>query len=334
MNLPSPKLRNGGIPAEDGAALIRFIKYWRPLEVFADDVLSFRHPFEVIPRWDGGQGRWEVQLFRDSYVAEDEVEAPALSWEEVGRATRERIGDEPDGPVVPWLSEEPWLPVRDWRPIGTDAPPLGPEEVVPEFFEERGVLSRVEASTNGEALTFALRGSPEERANRRLLRGADIVLHKARARARLDVIDEKLVVVFDPPGRRRAWITIQQGSFEGDVVLEGIAEQLVSGLTDSGIDEMRVATVYLLSPQGERDGAVPDERWIPYVEPALWWNVNHDSSRDVNIVEPLDLGFNIPLAGGVAQGAIDSFLDDINLKDAVSSAIVSKARVLGYFWTV
>ena len=102
ISLPLPRLRGGGIPVEDGKRFVNFIRYWRPMEIATDDAIGHRHPFEVIARWDPGDRRWEVQLFRDSMVGHRDVEADALDWDALPRETRFRFEDRnPGGKTIP-----------------------------------------------------------------------------------------------------------------------------------------------------------------------------------------------------------------------------------------
>ncbi len=49
---------------------------------------------------------------------------------------------------------------------------------------------------------------------------------------------------------------------------------------------------------------------------------------DLDVIEPLDLGFTVPLAGGVAQLTISSLTAEMQANDAYASAFLSRGRVV------
>jgi hypothetical protein len=341
ITLPQARLRNGLIPAEDGRQLFRFIRHWRPIEITADDARGYRHPFSAVMNWDPGDKRWEVQFFRDSYVSGThvrEVEGPPLDWDYLPEATRNRFGDDDPGTdVVPWLSEEPWLPVNHWRSLGTDAAlTFGDAETIPQPLLDLGAGTGDEVRINREELTFTISrgGTPAQRENRRLCRAADVVLNLSRERVRLDAgADGALTAELDPPSRQNPWITIERGRFEPAGEIGSVLEQFAASLDDTGVDRFLVARLYLLSPPGEPEGSEPSSTWSPYIDQAIFWNPQYRIDREINLVEPLRLTFPTGLAGGVGDGLISATLADINLRDALASALVSDVRVTGEIFT-
>lgn len=335
ISLPMPRLRRGGIPVEDGNRFIRYIRYWRPVEVRSDDAAGFRHPFEIVARYDLGDKQWEIQHSGDSMVDHRDVEAPPQKWDYVPRETRFRFGDKaPGGLVTPWLSEEPWLPVDEFRAVGTDAAAFAKGEEIPEPIRALGVVDGDVLDTSDNAITIQQGGSPTERAKRRLARVADVVLNVERERAALDTDGKTIFVKLDPPRRKLPWITIQPTRYEPVAETGSISEQIAAGVGDTGLDRLLIARVYLVSPPGQAPGSTPDETWSAHVDQRLFWNPVHGTNRDLNTFEPLDLNLAPAIAGGVAQGLLDTFLEDIEQNDAAASAFLSKAQVVGRFWTV
>jgi|GEM_PF-5966540 len=336
ISLPLPKLTRGRIPAEDGRRFVRFIRYWRPMEIGTDDDAGYRHPFEVLARWDTGDKRWEIQHYQNSMVGPLDVEAPPLTWDAAPRETRFRFGGKaPGGKVTPWLSEEPWLPVEDFRAVGTDASPFAAGEEIPETLLDLGVAEASRADTSGGTISLPESGTPADRARRRLARAVDIVLHVERERVRLEADDEGGVqVTLDLPTRELPWISVQPQRFEPTPAPDSIQAQIAAAVGDPGIDSLVVARLYLVSAAGSAPGAPVDETWIPIVDQKLYWNVEHATNRDINTFEKVALPGLPALAGGFGNSQIDAITKEIEQNDAAASAFLSEARVVGRFWTV
>ena len=344
MRLPLPRLRSGRIPHEDGRDVVPWVSYWRPLEITTDDASGYRHPWQISLRWAGERDQWEAQIFRDSYVggpAAREVEAPAMPWRRLPRVTRTRYGDkDPRTPVSPWVSDEPLipLPAAIWRSLGKDADPVlaGSGETIPQPLLDLGAgtgdelrVDRVE-----QTFTLSLGGSLAERSRLRLVRALDIVLHVERQRVRLDADTAgELSVVLDLPAATAPYVTAQRARYDPALVPGSILEQFTAALDDTGIDRRLVGRVYLLSRPGAPDRSPIDGTWQPYVDQGLFWNPQHRTTRELNIVEPLRLRFPTGLAGGVGDSLIQATLADINQRDALASLLVSQASVTGQYFT-
>lgn len=343
MRLPFPRLRDMSIPHEDGRDLIRFIQYWRPLEITTDDARGYRHPWQLAVRWSPLAKVWECQFHRSSYVAGPvarEVEGPAMRWDSLPRSTRARLGEDPGEAVSPWLSEEPWfpLPANRWRALGVDAGPAlaGTAETIPDALLDRGATTGEEIRIDREEQTFTIMrgGSPVERRRVRLVRAVDVVLSVARPRVVLEAGDDgELGIVLDVPGDRAPKVTLQRQRFEPSLVPEDTLSQFAASIDDTGVDEVLAARIYLLSRPGAPDGTPVDRSWQAYVDQGLFWSPQHRTNREINLVEPLRLRFPTGLAGGVGDALIQSSIADINVRDALASLLVSQARVVGRFFT-
>jgi hypothetical protein len=344
MRLPIPRLRAGSIPHEDGRALIRYIQYWRPLEVTTDDVRGYRHPWQVAMRWDGETRQWQAQFHRSSYVAGPaarEVEGPALRWAALPRATRARLGEDPGRAVSPWLSEEPWLPcpADRWRRLGIDAEPVleGSGEVIPQALRDLGATTageQIRIDRSEQTFTVSRNGPPVERRRVRLVRAVDIVLHVPRPRVRLAAADDgEIAIELELAAGDAPYVTIQRGRYDPALEVGDTLSQFAAALDDDGIDRTLAARVYLLSRPGAPDGSPVDRTWRPYVDQGLFWNPQHRTNRELNIVEPLRLRFPTGLAGGAGDTLIQNTLADINQRDALASVLVSQASVVGRFFT-
>lgn len=336
--LPTPALGEGGPRLVDARKLVRWIGRWRPLRIETDDALGRSHAWRISGVWDRTQKRWEVQIDPVSYVNGQEVLAPELPASELPEATLLRLaasGGLPDR-ARPWLSEAPSLPVRSWRAVGTDALAInGESETIPEYFLEQGVVPPDNLSTAGDQLTIQLSGSPEQLRTRRYLRAVDVVLHQPRPSATLDIGDDNRpqVRLVTPPDDR-PFVTIQSAAFEPAGVAASIQDEFAGAIADDGIDSLKLGTLWLLSPLGLAPGRDPDGSWSAFGQNAVFYSLDHDSNLDVDIIEPINLGFDIPLAGGVAALTIAGLKSEIEANDAYASAFLSKGRVVGAFRTV
>ena len=340
MRLRPFRIMRGGISLKDARALVKFIRYWRPLTVESDDALGFRHPWQISARWDPGQERWEMQIFRNTYVANREILAPKMRVDEVPEETLRRLGAENlerSDQVRPWISEEPWIPVPEMRKVGTDsvASAATATESVPEYFAERGVAAGDELVVGLQSISIRSGGSPVDREKQRLLRAVDVILNQPRPTAGLQADAEgRITVEIRPAGDPSPFLTISGARFEPAAEASSSAEQIAASVVDDGIDRRHVGTLWLLSPPGTSRDSEPDETWQPFGQHFEFWSLDHDINRDLNVFEPLVLELATPLAGGVAQGVIDTFLDNIEQEDAAASAFLSQAKVVGGFWTV
>lgn len=343
LRLPLPRLRDGMIPAEDASALLRWVQYWRPMEISTDDARGFRHPWQLSLRWFPRARRWQGQLHRESYVAGPaarEVLAPAAVWDDLGPATRRRLGGrDPGEPVRPWLSEEPWLPLPEtvWRPLGKDAPPTeSGGETIPQPLIDLGAGTGDELRVDRENLTLTVSsgGSIADRARARLVRAVDLVLNVSRERVRLEAGNDGVIgVTLDPASDADPWLTVERARFEEQAEPEGVLEQFAAALDDGGVDRRLAARAYLLSPPGLPPGSPIDGTWSPYVQQGLFWNPQHRTNREINVVEPLRLTFPTGLALGAGDDLIGVALADLNTRDALASLLASRARVVGQFFT-
>jgi hypothetical protein len=95
-------------------------------------------------------------------------------------------------------------------------------------------------------------------------------------------------------------------------------DPLTGDYTEPPYDELRIATVYLLSPPDAAPHSEPDGKWEAYVAHGLFWNLSYQPGIfRAPAVDP-GIGFIPPLAGGAAQIVINyltSAISDI-LQDA------------------
>jgi hypothetical protein len=336
--LSAPPLTSRGPRLADARKLVRLISRWRPLRVSADDAVGRGHHWRISGGWDAGQQRWEVRI-DPGFVNGQEVLCPSQPIEEVPEATLERLkaagGDLP-ARAQAWLSEGPSIGISRFRAVGTDAVSVdGSGEEVPEYFLEAGVAPAEAVSTAGDTLTRTETANSETARTRRLLRCCDVVLNQPRPSARLEVgADNRPEARLVLPGDTRPFLTVQPDRYQPPGEAGSIQEEFAGALADSGLDRLLIGRLWLLSPAGLAPGSPPDVTWQALGQNEVFYSLDHDVNVDINVIEPLDLGFTIPLAGGVAQLTIAGLTEEMQRNDAYASAFLSRARVTGAFRTV
>lgn len=283
-----------------------------------------------------GQTRWEIRI-DTGYVNGREVLCPSQPIDELPEETITRLeaGKLPEKARA-WLSDRPSIGVSAFRPVGTDEIALqGSAEEIPEYFLERGVVPPDEISTSGQAITQTQTGIGDQRKTRRLLRACDVILNQPRPTARLEVGEgNRPEVRLALPGDETPYLTIQAARYEPVAEVGSIQEEFARAVSDDGVDRLLIGRLWLLSPAGAAPGSEPDQRWTAYGQNEVFYHLDYDVNIDLDVIEPLDLGFTIPLAGGVAQLTISSLTAEINANDALASAFLSKGKVVGRFRSV
>lgn len=337
-DLQAPPLARLGVRLDDARRLVRWIGRWRPLRVSADDALGRGHPWRISAGWDAGQRRWELRV-DPGYVNGAEVLCPAQPLVELPQAALDRLvaagGDLPAmGRAL--LSEHPSLPIPEMRAVGTDALALaGAGEAVPEFFLERGVSEAESLRRDGDALRRVQATAGELARQQRLLRAVDVVLNVPRPSARLDIgPGNRPTVMLALPMDPRPSLTIQSGRYLPPTEAGSVQAALAGALQDDGMDRLLIGRLWMLSPLGTAHGAAVDERWEPYGQNFVYTHLDHAYATDLDVIEPLDLGFDLPLAGGVAQATVAGLVAELQMNDAWASAFLSTARVTGRFWSI
>ena len=309
----------------------------------------WRHPWHTTVRWSEESGAWLASVKPgaclsatsdgDPVVRVDRIVAPA---ETVTRLELPPRGDERN--LRAYLSEGAPLTLRPglFRPIGTDA--VGterlPGEAVPTFFASRGVLGPRILRDAGGAAVLATEGLVTDRRQARLLRACDLVLGHDRPATTAAVRTSDL----SPGSAALEFSTGRATSYDGAPQLSALAKwtspadvaalDLALGTgTDSGRDEIRLATVYLLSDPGMEEGSDPvGPGWTPFVDHDVFWNLQYQTRFDAVEVEPTRLETPIPiLAAGELGRFAKAFTDDINGRVAEMEAALARVRSRGSF---
>lgn len=241
------------------------------------------------------------------------------------------------------LTDDPRLPLPSWRRIGADAEPVGQlanedgtvtlsYETVPDFFLALGVSAKTETTLDeGNALDVL---APSDVPPRRLV-ACDLVLNQDRLGYTTATLGDGLLTVGftrSPAAREAAYVRAARRyvpAGEPDPV-----QQLAGNWEDDTRDSELIATVYLLSPERTAADAPPDQTWTPFVQHELFWNLNHDTN-DIPPqpnVNPLTLVTG--LAGGMADGLIQSMLAANDAEALAALNFLANQRLTGMFWGV
>jgi hypothetical protein len=280
---------------------------------------------------------------RDAYIT-----MPA-DWPD-GKAPEDETAKPHDVPLTDELA--PYLVLGGWRN------PLMPDSVsaslsgqiiaaagegYPKFFESLGV----KPAAKGGDITKpgALEGEFDETRTREI-RAMDVVLSKARigTRLQIDVLDP--LVDAQTESISTVFLNDALRATEGRAKLRAVSKyqppqeqslELMYGTLlnagDTQYDELKMATVWIVSPPGAASDDQPDETWTPYPQHFVFWNLQHASRLVPPKAPPAPLRLDVPLAGGVAQPIINSMLSFINDRNAEAWAFFNQADARGIFWS-
>lgn len=234
------------------------------------------------------------------------------------------------GPVVSLdipLYLAPAIPLRQWRALGYDS---ASGDAVPSFFQARGV-----SVANPEV-------TPEPR-SLHLLRATDLILHQPRVALTSQISIQPGLLTGISIARQ---VLTTRQPLEGDVLrvfsgtyrlpeqidpLEGVYEE-------EAWDELKIATVYLLSPAGATPGSEPDGTWHPFIQHDLFWPL---SWIPAPFFRPVDVSNNFnplsglaPLVGGLALPIINTFSATSNDLAQMALNLITARSQAGTWWTM
>jgi len=307
---------------------------------------SWQHPWSIETRWkpfkadNMDEGEWLARIvpgFVNGLDPEIDTLAKHCGERTIARLTEENGGEKPkdDASAIARIAELPFFPISNMRQIGYGADPTSVEismngtttqtfEAVPQFFKALGVVNNLDDLPKGD--------------KPRTLMACDVVLTVDRLRAIAEVMQgdgfmETFTALISvkygrtSPPRERPKITVQSK------FTPYISQQLTGAnqeATDPEIDELKIATIYLLSQQEE----TPKWKWQPYIEQAVFWNLNHAPAKIPDAANFLPLTLTTCLAAGIANSLFATML--VNINDQMSEAIaMSRVNDMsGRFWTL
>lgn len=242
--------------------------------------------------------------------------------------------------------DPPALILGSWRnplaPAGLTASPDGemvalPGEGYPPFFASIGVRP---AAKGGDPLEPGSIDTTDPQRSREI-RACDVVLITPRIATRQDAqpldpfataatVQISTVFLSDAVrGQpRHRLVTVPKWSAPREPTA---VEKLMGHAVEPQTDEIRIATVWMVSPNDAGTDAVPDETWTPYVQHAVFWNLQHDTRREMPDVPtaPTQLQTGLPWA---------DFFGNLQLTEsndllAKIGAYVGAADFSGKYWT-
>ncbi len=353
------------IAADAWNKLVALVKRGRPLRGVRADTKEqsrgvivsgnanslWRHPWFINARYefkDDGTGEWRAFIRpgfvngRDTYITMPADWPEGTPPEEDAKEHDVALTDDPT----------PYLVLGGWRnPLMSEnlsASASGQliasaAEGYPKFFEKLGVKG---AAKGGDVTKpGALDGEFDENRTREI-RAMDVVLSKARigTRLQIDVHDplldaqtETISTVFLNDALRATGGRAKLRAVSKYVPQEEQSLALMYGMLlnsgDAQYDELKMATVWIVSPPGAAQDDEPDHTWTPYPQHSVFWNLQHASRLIPPKAPNPPMQLFVPLAGGIAQPVINALLSFVNDQNAEAEAFFNQADARGMFWS-
>lgn len=305
--------------------------------VNAEVPAAWEHPWQVTARCDfddKGNPKWRASV-RPGFVNGRDAFIPMpADWPEKGDPARR----------VPLTSDPaPWLALQ-WRnplsPSGISATAsgeivYGKGEGYPPFFAALGVAAPAPGGRNGDA--------PFDPLRTRQIRACDIALTQPRIGTRLDVLPgnpflgeaTRISTVFttdywNATGGRATLRAVAKFISVAETTTELGFGTLLRG-EDPQFEEIKIATVWLVSPPDAGSDAEPDQSWEPFAQHAVFWNLSFASRLILPSLpyEPLRVQTGLPLADMIANAQLTL----VNEQYAEISAFMSQGDARGKFWS-
>lgn len=312
----------------------------------------WRHPWHINARYEfkeDGTGEWRA-FVRPGFVngRDAHITMPA-DWPD-GIAPEEGVATTRDVPLTD--DPAPYLVLDGWRnplmPDSVSASLSGQiiaaaAEGYPKFFEKLGVKA---AAKGGDVFKpGALEGEFDENRTREI-RAMDVVLAKARigTRLQIDVHDplldaqtETISTVFlddylrvtGGRAKLRATSKYRPPSEQSLALMYG----MLLNAGDAQYDELKMATVWIVSPPNAAEDGEPDETWTPYPQHFVFWNLQHAARLIPPKAPNPPLRLHTGLAGGVGDRINDAILSFVNDRNAEAEAFFGQADARGIFWS-
>lgn len=290
-----PEVENFALPAAEWNRVIEQIARARPLMVQG-------------ARETGVPYAWRTTAARD-----------AAGW-------KARVGPGFVNGSPAWIGDAELMEPGDLR-----IPEFRPSTDVPEWFTERWTIR----TPRTPELVLTDLGAAEvvdpaavQIAARRLYE-AHVVLSVQRPTTRIELEPTRgeYIARLDSAGSNRAKVAIavKDADRPGTVL-----EQIAGGQQDTGMDSIRLATVYALSAEFWNEDQ-PDEAAQLFVRQEVFWNLNHGIRRPnwakgESIVR---LGDLFPWARDLINGVIL----DMQLRQSLTDALGAETMIQGRFWT-
>jgi hypothetical protein len=289
--------------------------------VTADVPDSWQHPWYTTARWNPDSEVWEA-FVKPGFVNGFDV----------------LIRGTPLTAQVPLGIPLAWRNVLS--PAGVSTSIAGdilfqPGEGYPKFFESLGVKP---THPGGKNLELEVN---EERTKE--LRACDIFLKLPRIASRQEVSFEDLSTARAFTVRTEfdnSFVISTQSHYTLESTPKWFApvnptplERLLGNAVEPSTDEIKIATVWAVSPEGALEFDEVDQTWSIYVQYSVWWNLLHASRSLIPDDPDPPLVLTTGLAAGVGDAAIASLLSPTNQANSQIDAYLRSADLSGRFWT-
>ena len=344
-------------------ALVKRARPWRGVRVDTKNLLNgvvvsgdasglWRHPWFIETRHDfkeDGTGEWRA-FFRPGFVnGRDAYITMPADWPG-GKAPEDETAKPHDVPLTD--DPAPYLVLGGWRnPLMPDSASASlsgqiiaaAAEGYPKFFAKLGV----KAAAKGGDVTKAgaLEGEFDENRTREI-RAMDVVLSKARigTRLQIDVHDplldaqtETISTVFTNDYLRATGGRAKLAAVSKYVPPQEQSLALMYGTLlnagDQQFDELKMATVWMVSPPDAGADDEPDGTWTSYPQHFVFWNLQHASRLIPPKAPSPPLRLHTGLAGGIGDRINDALLSFVNDRNAEAEAFFNQADARGIFWS-
>ncbi|XHR30420.1 MAG: hypothetical protein ACFUZC_07625 [Chthoniobacteraceae bacterium] len=283
--------------------------------------MNWDHPWTIHPRWvedDSGTENWSVTFTPGFVNGADAV-----------------LGSD-DVPLT--ASNAPVLKVTNFR----DATGVG--GAYPAIFKKLGVREPEVADQTPDSLDGTLQVNmelfPQQYGTRRLA-AADFLLHVDHTGTRTDTTyadpDTGNLVIhstaFTSAMDRYPYRLSTVAEFT-EPQYPTMLERLLGTADEPNYDELKLATLWLLSPPDEPDDSSPGPTWIPYTQHYAFWNLGYANVNKLNTTNLNSITIHTGLAFGLLDSIGNSILSTINDANLDVVNALNETSMQGHFWTI
>jgi hypothetical protein len=311
------------------------------------------HPWLISPEYVDGQ--WTFQIDPGFVNGIDPEVATLASFADQRTLDRidEETGNRPTGgeTVDAWLTERPRIRFGATRLIGKGAPAEEAEiaedgsvtvkfEGVPEFFYQFGVtMENVVFTGNLDSGIQLVENDTARKDTPPVLRAVDVVLSVDRLTAQIDIyrgnslldgFETLYSIAYGQPAFRKERPTLVTDA----KYIQRPDSYVLEDRADTGVDTLKIATIYLLSPKNTGSDEVPDGTWRAFVRHDVFWNVAHASASIPKILPFEPIRLRTGLFAGLADSIFGGLLAPLNDNLSLATALLRDNRISGRFWSL
>lgn len=315
--------------------------------VISPDVDVFwQHPWTVSMRWVVNtdpkrkeKGDWYA-FVKPGFVNGRDVTVTRPATKKMPEQQIPLTDSNPEGLRMSWRN-----PLKSQGVVATESGDVRalPGEGYPPFFETIGVKPAAKGGDPFSDPDVINAGSEEGR--KREIRACDIFLVTPRIATAQDVtvtdpltasqtvrIDTKFVNDYyrNAPSKHMLKATSKwKEPREPDAL-----ERLIGTAVEPQTDEIRIATVWMVSGDDADEDSIPDETWTAYPQYAVFWNLMHASQQEIPKVPTPPITLQTGLLGGMADSIFAGLLSPVNDAFAQIEAFLGAGNFKGNYWSV